>query len=86
MSDDREKNLPNWAQSLINDLRLRVQIATEQSAKEIARLRPRVDLLERRNESLNELLECAAKGGHITSSEIIEVLAGNSLVLAPNEK
>lgn len=79
MRDEREAKLPAWAQQMIASLRLRAATATEVGAKEIATLRARNELLERRTSALEELLTCAAKGGHKTAQEIISVLESYSL-------
>jgi len=83
--DEREKNLPRWAQELIRQLRLQVQTVAENSGKELAILRPRVEKLRAENDGLQELLRCAAKGGHITAIEVVNCLAGYGLVLAKDE-
>lgn len=83
--EEREKNLPRWAQELIADLRKRVSAAVDPLTREIARLRPERDTLKARNEALIELLECAARGGHKTAQDIVNVLAGYSLTLTKDE-
>jgi hypothetical protein len=85
MEDEREKNLPKWAQEMIRGMRLRFRSGTESMASELARLRPRVQLLENRLAATEELLTCAAMGGHKTAAEIMEVLRGYSLSLAKDE-
>lgn len=79
--DERENKLPAWAKQTIADLRLRVANNAEPLARELVNLRPRVELLNARNGALMELLECAAKGGHITSQAIVETLRGYTLEL-----
>jgi hypothetical protein len=66
-------------------LRRRLEYATEPLAAEIAKLRPRLELLQRRNEALGELLECAARGGHKDAQEIMEVIRGYDLTLTPQK-
>ena len=83
--DEREAKLPVWAQQTINDLRKRLNDQNNPLTREIASLRPRVELLKNRNEALTELLECAAKGGHKTAKEIVEVLQTFELTLTPKE-
>lgn len=84
--DEREKNLPKWAQELITDLRKRVEYSTEPLTRELAEIRPRVRLLETRNGALLELLECAAKGGHINSQTVISVIQGYGMELIKEEE
>lgn len=79
--DPREEKLPQWAQQLIKGLRERADIAREPLVREVAKLRPQVELLRRRNEALTELLECAAKGGHPTAQEIIAIIGDCDLIL-----
>jgi hypothetical protein len=85
MNDPREAKLPAWARELIADLRKRVECATEPMAKELATLRPKLDLLKRRNEALTELLECAARGGHKDAQEIMGIIRAYDLILLPRE-
>jgi hypothetical protein len=82
MNDPREANLPKWARELIATLRLRLASATEPLTAEVARLRPQVDLLQRKLDAIEELLTCAARGGHKTAAEIIEVLESYDLQLS----
>ncbi len=86
MTDRREAALPKWVKELIDDLRKRVQFATEPMVKELARLRPQVELLKTRNEALTELLECAARGGHKTAQEIMEIIRAYDLTPTPQDK
>lgn len=85
MVDGREKGLPRWAQELLGELRARVASATEPLIREVAAQRPRIQLLEREVAALKDLVTCAAKGGHRTCQEIVDVYAGYSLTLAKNE-
>lgn len=39
MQDEREANLPKWAQSLLADLRRQIGRLAEETAREIAKLR-----------------------------------------------
>lgn len=84
--DEREASLPKWAQELIRSLRLRIQVATEPLVAELARLRPRMELLKARWEAMTELLECAARGGHKTAEEIVRTLESYDLTLTPKEE
>lgn len=83
--DEREKKLPSWAQQIIADLRKRVQYGTEPLIAELAKLRPQVELLKAREGALTELLNCAARGGHKTSQDIIEIIESYGLVLSTKE-
>ena len=83
--NNREESLPKWAQDIIKGLRVGLRMATEPLTKELNALRPKVELLKTRNDALRELLECAAKGGHITSAEILQVIEGYGLCLVPEE-
>lgn len=80
--DPREERLPQWAQQMIRDLRKRLEMATEPFVREMAKLRPQMELLKARNEALTELLECAARGGHATSQVIVEVIQAYDLSLS----
>jgi hypothetical protein len=84
--DEREKSLPKWAQTLIAELRQRVQFGNEALLNEVAKLRPQVEFLKRRNEALTELLDCAAKGNHKTAIEIMEIIRSYSLTLTKEEE
>lgn len=84
--DPRESNLPKWAQELIADLRRRVQYGNEPVIAEIAKLRPQVETFKARNDGLTELLACAAKGGHVTSIDITNILDGYELELRKHEE
>lgn len=79
--DPRENSLPKWSQQLIADLRNRVKYAVEPMVTELARLRPQVERLKAHNEAMQDLLSCAARGGHKTAQEIIEVIERYDLVL-----
>jgi hypothetical protein len=86
--DEREAKLPVWAREIIRTLRERIWSMTSPDSpvvREVAELRPQVDLLKRRNGALRELLECAAKGGHVASQDIVSILAGYGLQLGPDE-
>jgi len=83
--DEREAKLPTWAQNTLRDLRARLASAREDSAAEIARLRTDNQLISRKIGALEELLTCAAKGGHKTAAEIISVLESYSLSLSKDE-
>ena len=83
--DPRENNLPKWAQEVISSLRLRLEANREPLLTELVRLRPRVELLEARNCALNELLQCAARGGHITAAEIVNIIENYDLTLTKKE-
>jgi len=79
--DERELRLPVWARELICDLRSQVAAKTGPLARELATLRPRVELLRSKNEALTELLNCAAKGEHPTAQVIMKVLRTYDLTL-----
>ncbi len=83
--DPREKNLPQWAQTIINDLRQRIDISRDPLFTEVVRLRPQVELLKARNEALTYLLQCAARGEHEMSQNIISILEDFDLVLKKKE-
>ncbi len=81
--DIREGKLPAWVQAELK--RLRDQLA-ENRAPLIAdnnRLQTRLHVVERKLGALEELLTCAAKGGHATATEIIKVLESYSLTATP---
>jgi hypothetical protein len=85
VNDEREAKLPQWARELIKELRQRVQYATEPLVKEAADLRRQCQLNQAKAEAMTELLDCAARGGHKTATEIMEVLRSYSLTLTPDE-
>lgn len=72
--DEREKNLPKWAQELIASLRRRVESGNEPLLREVARLRPLNEKLKSENEAYREFLDCAARGKHMTAQAIVDVL------------
>jgi len=72
--DPREERLPGWAKEIINGLRQRVQHGNEPLLREVAKLRPEVAALRAKNEALTELLQMAAKGGHVAASQIVAVI------------
>ena len=75
-----------WTQQLIADLRFRLKVSQEAMAREIAKLRPQVELLTARSEALTELLECAARGGHPTVAEIVKTIEAYDLQLVRKEE
>ena len=79
--DKREARLPAWARELIASLRMRVETKNEPLLTEVVRLRSRAELLERENAALKELFLCAAKGGHMTCQDIVQVFEAYSLTL-----
>lgn len=83
--DEREAKLPQWTQDLIASLRERLSIQNEPLIREVAKLRPQVELLKARNEALTELLDCAARGGHKTAQEIMEIIQAYGLELNKKE-
>lgn len=85
MTDDREDKLPAWAKQIIHDLRQRLRTSNEPLVAELAKLRPQVEFLKRRNEALTELLECAALGQHKTAAEIVAILHTYDLTLTPSD-
>lgn len=72
--DEREARLPAWAREVIADLRRRVQCATGQLTRELSRLRPQVEKLAAENNAMRELMQAAARGGHMGASEIVRVI------------
>lgn len=81
MIDEREARLPAWCRELLANLRQRIQVSNEPLVKELALLRPKVELLQARNNAMEELLLCAANGGHMTARAIMDVIEGYDLVL-----
>ena len=82
---DRESKLPQWVQSLLADLRSRLEKQNEPLMQELTFLRPKVELLKSKNEAMQELLECAAKGGHTTAVEIVKIIEGYDIQLIKKE-
>jgi hypothetical protein len=78
--DDREAKLPVWAKELLAYQRKQVAMANEPLVRELATLRPLVEKLKNKNSALTQLLECAAKGGHITAQEIVAELRVHELI------
>jgi hypothetical protein len=85
MSDPREEKLPVWAKELIAHLRREIQVGREPLIDELNTLRPKVELLKASNAGMQALMECAAKGGHVTSTDITSILAGYELELVRYE-
>lgn len=83
--DPREKSLPKWAQHVINDLCKRIEASQEPLLGELASLRSRVELLSARYEAMTELIQCAARGGHATSTEIVAIIEAFNLELRQKE-
>lgn len=86
--DERENNLPKWAQDLIAALRKKIERdpqEQQEAIKRAQRQRDTNDLIKAESEAYRELLECAARGKHLTAAAIIEVLAGYSLTLTKDE-
>lgn len=83
--DEREKNIPRWAQELIGNLRTQLRANAEPLVREIAKLRPINEQLKAENEAYRELLDCAARGKHMTAEAIINLLEGYSLILVKDE-
>lgn len=73
--------LPAWARDYIKQLQSNLQQRTEAMVRELAKLRPEVEVLRARNGALTELLHCAAKGGHVGAADIINAIKGHDLVL-----
>ena len=73
-ADEREAKLPAWARDTLSRLRNTLAARDSPLSRELDTLRPRVKLLTARNEALTELLECAARGGHTTAAEIVQVI------------
>ncbi len=88
MFDPREAKLPVWTRELIATLRQRISILNDPSnphIKELVELRRQVPLLKARYEAMTELLGCAAKGGHKTAQEIMEIIEQYDLTLTKKE-
>lgn len=85
MSDEREAKLPLWARELIANLRFRIQVGNEPLLAEVAKSRPRLELLERKCAGLEELIRCAASGGHLNAEKIVEVLESYSITLTKED-
>lgn len=81
--DEREFRLPAWARQLITDLRRQVNDAVEPMIREVAKLRSQAELNRVRYEAMLELLDCAARGGHRTSQEIMDIIGSHDLMLVP---
>lgn len=79
--DEREKNLPKWAKELIEGLRFRLKVMTEQFEKELSRLGPENKRLVTEKAAILDLLERAAVGGSLTAKAVVDVLAGYELQL-----
>ena len=84
--DPREKSLPKWAQEIINDLRRRINVACEPLIRELNKLRPLAEVHAARYGAMIELLQCAAKGGHATANEIVNIIEEFDLVLKKKEE
>lgn len=84
-SDDRELKLPAWAREIIKDLRFRLSIQNESLIREVTKLRPLVEYQKRKNEAMTDLLECAARGGHKTAQEIMDIIGQYELTLTKRE-
>jgi hypothetical protein len=76
-----EASLPKWAQERLERFRSDLQKAREPLLKELGVLRPKVELLEARNAALVELLQAAARGGHLAAADIVRTLEGYELQL-----
>lgn len=85
-TDPREDRLPMWAQILIRGLRQEITAHTERLERELKTLRPLTQKLKAHNEALTELLECAARGGHKTAKEIMDIIGSYSLELSKEEE
>ena len=83
--DEREANLPKWAQQVIQELRKSIKHLAEGPAREIAKLTRENVLYQRRFEAMTELLECAARGDHKTAQEIVSIIQAYSLELVKDE-
>lgn len=79
--EDRELRLPVWAQRELKLLRDRVKYGNDAMLKELVVLRPKVEKLQQELGGIRDLLDCAAKGGHMTSEQIINVLQSYDLTV-----
>ena len=70
--DPREKNLPVWVQQLLRGLRQR--LATDSQSREIEIVKLNLAQLKLRVAAMFELIECAAKGGHLEATEITKII------------
>lgn len=80
IANERESRLPAWARETINMQRSQLAAQAEPLVRELATLRPLVEKLRNKNSALVLLLDCAAKGGHVTSQEIMTELRAHDLV------
>ena len=78
MKDQREDKLPVWARELLANLRQQL----EAERRKVKGLEHESKVYYARNEALNELLDCAAKGGHKTAQTIVDMIK----VYFPNEQ
>lgn len=86
MRDDRESNLPKWAQTHIIALRNETQYTVDYLTKEVARLRPQVALLTNRLAAMDEIMEYLIKGGHPDAQKIHDIVGGYGLnIVEPPE-
>lgn len=83
--DPRESKLPAWVQDRFKYLRTVIRRQREDIPKDIAAVRERNTLLERKCGALEELITCAARGGHKTAAEVVNVLESYSLTLTRDE-
>jgi hypothetical protein len=74
VTDEREARLPAWVRELLGHLRREVATGRDPLLRELSVLRPQLDKVRAINEALTELLQCAAKGGHMTAGEIVAVI------------
>lgn len=76
MVDERENNLPKWAQELINRLRAEGQTRTERLTAEIEKLRPQCKLLTNRLAAMDEIMDYLVRGGHPDAAQIKRIVGG----------
>jgi len=79
--DARESKLPQWARAELARLRTQVKAGNEPLLAEVAKSRPRIELLKRQVDAMTELLTAAAKGGSKTAAEIVDVLESYGLTV-----
>jgi len=84
--DNREAKLPTWAKELLACLRKQIEQGQEPLVRELNRLRPQMELLRLREAAMTELLDCAAKGGHKSAQEIMDIIRAYNLTLTPEDR
>ncbi len=83
--DEREAKLPLWARETIANLRRQLQIKPD-TQDTINKLRLQLELMKAKNEAMTELIECAARGGHKQSVEIMDIIGNYDLTLTKHDE